>query len=171
MVASIIFGLRFFDRAPFDEGDITGRAASGTIDGGSGSATHEVTHADTGELDGGRGLHQPARDDDAMGTASVLAAGDATTTGTEDGSPPIAQDPRPRLKLGYVNIMTVPVAQVWLGSRLLGTTPLRKTRLPAGVHSLRLRAVRGKGEKRVTVRVRPNKVSFLSVDLGQSHGQ
>lgn len=170
VVAATVVGLSFLDRAPSpsDEGELTSRAAPATIDGGASSGTHAVTHA-AGELDGGQGLHRAARDGDDMVKASVPASVDATEAGHEDASTPIALDTRPRLKLGYVNIMTVPVAQVWLGPRLLGTTPLRKTRLPAGIHRLKLRAVRGKGEKSVTVRVRPNKVSFLSVDLGQSN--
>lgn len=173
VVAATVVGLGVFYRAPsppFDD-EHTSRAALGGSDGGSGDSAHDETRAAARELDGGRGVSRAARDGEPMGEASASAVGDGSETEPEDASAPVEQPRRPRFKLGYVNIATVPVAQVWLGSRLLGTTPLRKARLPAGIHSLRLRAVRGKGEKRVSVRVRPNKVSFLSVDLGQPNGQ
>jgi len=48
------------------------------------------------------------------------------------------RDPAPRT--GTLTINTTPWSEVYLGSRRLGTTPLANVRLPAGTHTLTLRA-------------------------------
>jgi hypothetical protein len=69
---------------------------------------------------------------------------------------------------GTLNLMATPgSAQVFLRGQRIGTTPLFERRLPAGRHSLRLVPVNGGPEQRVTVEIRPNKLTPVSVRLGR----
>jgi hypothetical protein len=66
---------------------------------------------------------------------------------------------------GRLNLLAIPAAEVFLGSRSLGTTPLLGLELPAGQHTLRLRAVSGDAGRTVRVTIRPNEQTRLSVSL------
>jgi serine/threonine-protein kinase len=55
---------------------------------------------------------------------------------------------------GELTIATTPWSEVYLGSRHLGTTPLANVRLPAGSHTLTLRAP-GRPPQYTTVTIRP----------------
>jgi serine/threonine protein kinase len=69
---------------------------------------------------------------------------------------------------GTLNVMATPgSATVFLRGQRLGTTPLFERRLPAGRHTLRLVPVSGGPEQRVTVEIRPNQLTPLSVRLGR----
>jgi serine/threonine-protein kinase len=102
--------------------------------------------ADGGEsaLDAGRGDAAPEPPTEA-GTTTRRAVGPAAS--------------------GYLNLISVPVAEVWLGRRRLGTTPLNKARVPAGSHVLKLTAARGAGTKRQRVTIRADETTYLSVRL------
>jgi hypothetical protein len=59
--------------------------------------------------------------------------------------------------------MSIPAAEVWLGSRSLGTTPLQKVSLPPGRHLLKLRTLDSGTVKRVPVSIQSGQVSYTSV--------
>lgn len=62
---------------------------------------------------------------------------------------------RPPAALGMLTISTTPWSKIYLGSRLLGTTPLTNVRLPAGRHVLTLRAP-GRPPRDRAVVIQPN---------------
>ena len=103
------------------------------------------------------------------------AAGDADTNPPHEEAQPPAHAPetrRPRRSTtatqagnGFLNVISVPVAKVWLDRRVLGTTPLSKVRVPSGNHVLKLQAVRGAGSSQRRVSIRPDKVTYVSVRL------
>jgi len=101
--------------------------------------------------------------------AEVVAPPAVEAPATTKTPSPTKRPPRPAATPppapGYINLMSVPVATVWLGGRRLGTTPIQKMRVPAGRHHLKLRAVRGKGSESRRVTIRPGKVTYLSVRL------
>ena len=69
---------------------------------------------------------------------------------------------------GLLNLMATPgSAHVYLRGSKIGTTPLFQKRLPAGRHTLRLVPVDGGPERRVTVEIRPNQMTPMSVRLGR----
>ncbi|MFK7992352.1 MAG: PEGA domain-containing protein [Sandaracinaceae bacterium] len=61
--------------------------------------------------------------------------------------------------------MVIPRAEVLLGRRSLGTTPLVNVRLPAGRHRLTVRAVDGSASRRVTVTIQANQRTRESLRL------
>lgn len=74
--------------------------------------------------------------------------------------------PRKTQSYGLLTAITDPWCEVYLGGRRLGRTPFMKVKLPAGTHRLQLRP-QGKGPRRsVSVRVRPDEVTHLSLKLG-----
>ncbi|MBI2896280.1 MAG: serine/threonine protein kinase [Deltaproteobacteria bacterium] len=101
--------------------------------------------------------------------APTVPDGDAPPGSLEDAPPPSRQAP-PAARAaasGTLNLLTTPTyATVFLGGRRLGTTPLFQKRLPSGRHSLRLVPGSGGAEKRVTVEIRPGKLTSLSVRVG-----
>jgi serine/threonine-protein kinase len=58
----------------------------------------------------------------------------------------------PAARSGTLTISTTPWSRVYLGARLLGTTPLANAALPAGRHTLTLRAP-GRADKRIVVTI------------------
>lgn len=130
---------------------------------------------------------QPISDEDAGSretTKSILTPDTSAYSGEVDATVPLklstdasspqreAVDAEPRKQLsntkrqaspGYVNIVSIPVSMVWIGGRRLGMTPLKRIRLPAGTHTVKLRSVRGEEVKTSRVKIRPGKVSFLSI--------
>jgi len=79
--------------------------------------------------------------------------------------PPEEETPsRRRRATGTLAIATTPWSEVYLGDRLLGTTPLTNVRLPAGTHTLTLRA-RGRIPHRRTVQIRPGRQTRLRANL------
>jgi serine/threonine-protein kinase len=69
---------------------------------------------------------------------------------------PVARPSRPgaspAVRSGTLTISTSPWSRVYLGARLLGTTPLANAALPAGRHTLTLRAP-GRADKRIVVTI------------------
>ena len=63
--------------------------------------------------------------------------------------------PAPAAGSGTLAISTTPWSQVYLGNRLLGTTPLTNVRLPAGRHTLTLRAP-GRPPRAKTIVIEPD---------------
>jgi eukaryotic-like serine/threonine-protein kinase len=73
--------------------------------------------------------------------------------------------PRPKPQgHGYLKITTLPWSKVYLGSRLLGITPLANVKVPAGRHRLRFVPERLPPLHRMVV-VQPNKVTKLRLTL------
>ncbi len=64
---------------------------------------------------------------------------------------------------GTLNLMAIPPAAVYLGRRRLGRTPLVNFQLPAGRHTLELRALEGGERKRVRVVIRAGERTRESV--------
>ena len=74
--------------------------------------------------------------------------------------------PRQAKTHGRLTAITDPWCEVYLGGRRLGRTPFMNVKLPAGTHQLQLRP-QGKGPRRpVSVRIRPDEVTHLSLKLG-----
>ncbi len=67
---------------------------------------------------------------------------------------------------GTLNVLAIPPAEVFLGARSLGRTPLVGVELPAGSHRLTVRALEGGAERRVTIRVRSGELTATTVRLG-----
>ena len=130
------------------EGSAATDLASGTTDDGSRSTSRT---ARTAEDDDRRAAAQ--RTPRSRRRAAPSAAGAE--------SPAPAQPAEP----GRLNLLALPAAEVFLGARSLGTTPLLGVELPAGQHSLRLRAVGGDAEKTVRVVIRPGEQTRTSVSL------
>lgn len=55
----------------------------------------------------------------------------------EGGSEPVPTRP-PRVRTGYLTLVTRPWTQVSIGGRVIGTTPLLRVRLPEGTHTIAL---------------------------------
>ena len=70
---------------------------------------------------------------------------------------------RPRAT-GTLVIATTPWSEVYLGGRRLGTTPLGNVQLPAGRHTLTLRA-QGRPPRRHTVTIRPDEPTRVRLTL------
>jgi hypothetical protein len=66
---------------------------------------------------------------------------------------------------GTLNLLAIPAAEVRLGGRSLGRTPLIGVELPAGRHRLQLRPVDGSDARTVTVTIRPGERTRRSVSL------
>jgi hypothetical protein len=77
----------------------------------------------------------------------------------------VARRPAPP-SVGYVNVFAEPWAHVYVGSRRVGTTPLRKLALPAGEHRLKLVNPAGPRAER-TVRVVAGQTQLLDVELAR----
>jgi eukaryotic-like serine/threonine-protein kinase len=110
-------------------------------------------------------MRSPERADPGVaGDAGGARDGAPTALPAADGSPP---SPAPAQaegrQFGYVNIVSIPLAEALVGRQRLGITPLRKVRLPAGRHLVRLNALRTGESKTIAVEVEPGEVSFVSV--------
>jgi len=64
-----------------------------------------------------------------------------------------------------LNLLAIPAAQVTLGGRSLGTTPLIGVELPPGRHTLVLHAASGSATKTVNVTIRSGERTRTSVTL------
>jgi hypothetical protein len=124
--------------------------------------------AAAGDGDGGA---VESGDAGAPAARDASAGGEAGADGGEISGDSGPTPPRPRTERarppGYVNILSIPNAEVWDGRRRLGTTPLRRVELSAGRHALKLRSVSGDAEKRVVVRIRSDEVIAVSVRLDE----
>ncbi len=69
---------------------------------------------------------------------------------------------------GQVTVRTTPWTEVWLGGRLLGTTPLFQVKLPAGVHMFRFKNPKMGINMLKKVKVRTEKTTKLDIDLPRS---
>ncbi|MCC7542259.1 MAG: protein kinase [Deltaproteobacteria bacterium] len=114
--------------------------------------------------------HVPSRIVVSLGPGERRTVQVALAAAPEPDEEPSARSPRParverperattaapaaERAMGTLTIATNPSSEVFVGRRRLGWTPLR-TRLPAGRHSLLLRA-RGRPERRTTVVVAPD---------------
>lgn len=67
-------------------------------------------------------------------------------------------------RTGTLTIATTPWSEVFLGSRRLGTTPLANVRLPAGTHTLTLRAP-GRNARRHTVTIEADREARVRLAL------
>jgi serine/threonine-protein kinase len=73
---------------------------------------------------------------------------------------------RARPSTGYLTAKSIPWADVYLGGRKLGTTPLAEIELPAGVHVLTFKnAAQGLVARR-KVTIRPGATTKLALELG-----
>ena len=72
--------------------------------------------------------------------------------------------PRPPRATGTLVIATTPWSEVYLRGRRLGTTPLGNVQLPAGRHTLTLRA-EGRPPRRHTVTIRPDEETRVRLAL------
>jgi len=75
--------------------------------------------------------------------------------------PPRSTEPR---EPGFLTVWTTPYSKVYLGGRLLGTTPMAKREVPAGRHRLRL-VNPDHPEKTVSVTVRAGEVTRVRQSL------
>ncbi len=66
---------------------------------------------------------------------------------------------------GSVQLRVNPYAEVFLGAKRLGVTPMPPIKLPAGSHVLTLKNDELQLTRKVTVRVQPGQTSMLRVDL------
>jgi serine/threonine-protein kinase len=66
---------------------------------------------------------------------------------------------------GKLSLMAIPPAEVHVGGRPIGRTPLFNVELPPGRHRLRLRAIDGSGSKTITVQIKAGQVVRRSVRL------
>jgi serine/threonine-protein kinase len=98
-------------------------------------------------------------------TPEAVAVVDPTPARDPDPRPrnPRDRNPPPR-PTGTLTIATTPWSEVFLGSRRLGTTPLANVRLPAGTHTLTLRAP-GRPPRRQNVTIEPGAESRVRVAL------
>ena len=60
---------------------------------------------------------------------------------------------------GYLNLIATPAAEVAEGGTVIGTTPLVKRPLPAGVHRLRVRTLDGRATSTVVVTTQPGETT------------
>jgi serine/threonine-protein kinase len=90
--------------------------------------------------------------------------GGGKVAGTSTGRAAKA-DRRQRVAYGRLSLNVIPWARVRFGKRLLGDTPLRRVRLPAGRHVLLL--VNGElgVRRRIRVEIRPGQLTRRLVDL------
>jgi hypothetical protein len=65
---------------------------------------------------------------------------------------------------GLVNVNALPWAEVWIGGRRIGETPLANVAIPAGQHEVVFRHPQ-LGEKRQALRVSPGGRTRLSIDM------
>jgi serine/threonine-protein kinase len=70
---------------------------------------------------------------------------------------------RPPAEPGTLNLMAIPPADIYLGRRHLGRTPLVNFELSAGRHTLEARPVGGGPSKRIRVSIRPGEQTRESV--------
>ena len=77
------------------------------------------------------------------------------------------REARPAAEPGSLNLLAVPRAEVFRGSRRLGTTPLVDFELPAGSHRLLLRELDGSRQRTVRVEIRPGQRTAMSVRLDE----
>jgi serine/threonine-protein kinase len=79
----------------------------------------------------------------------------------------VPRRPRVRRRGGFLSVNTDPWSIVYVDGRKLRSTPLVRHPLPAGVHRVRLLNPVRKLSKVKTVRIRPDKETRLSVELGK----
>ncbi len=80
------------------------------------------------------------------------STGSAPAGARADDSPAPPPQRAPPRSTGWLSVMAVPRARVWLGSTDLGWTPLRRE-VPAGTHRLRARSEDGARERTLTVEI------------------
>ncbi|MFW5925314.1 MAG: serine/threonine protein kinase [Myxococcota bacterium] len=124
-----------------------------------GSATEDESGAEVEAADGSG--HRPetgGKPDEEKETGTETESGAKPDEATRAGR-------TARAKPGMLNVAARGGwANVYVGRRRLGPTP-GSYRLPAGRHVLQLRGADGSVKARVPVRVRPGKVSRITVDL------
>jgi serine/threonine-protein kinase len=98
-----------------------------------------------------------------QGPAGPVRPATPRETGRDAGPERSASKTAPAAAPGFLNLVSIPAAEVWLGSRHLGTTPLQRVSLSSGRHVLKLRTLGTGAVKRVPVSIQPGKVSYLSV--------
>jgi serine/threonine-protein kinase len=85
-------------------------------------------------------------------------------TSGERGTGPHESPDRGGTAMGYLSVDTMPWSKVYLGGRLLGTTPLGNVRVPAGRHSLRLVNPES-GERTIGVTIVADQTKRVSLSL------
>lgn len=80
------------------------------------------------------------------------------------GTGPTEPPDRGGAATGYLSVDTMPWSKVYLGGRLLGTTPLGNVRVPAGRHSLRL-VNPERGERTIGVTIVADQTKRVSLSL------
>jgi serine/threonine-protein kinase len=95
------------------------------------------------------------------------AATDTERRPTERNTRRGQREVRPAAEPGRLNLLAVPRAEVFRGSRRLGTTPLVDYELSAGTHRLLVRELGGNRQRMVRVEIRPGQRTALSVRLDE----
>lgn len=95
--------------------------------------------------------------------AGVQQDASVTPTSPDDGND--TKVTRPPRGFGYLNLNTTPWSEVYSGGRKLGTTPLFKTKLPAGRRRLTLRPEGKTPAKHITVNIRPGATIRRTLNL------
>lgn len=155
------------EAAPADEGEVA--EPETPSEEASGAAEPEAREAEDGPSaeQSDRGSQTEA--DSARRTAAqrrararARAARESNTAG-RGGGDRSAGEATP----GTLNLLVIPPAEVSLGGRSLGRTPLVNRSLPAGQHVLTLAPAGGGPQKRIVVRIRPGENTRASVRLDQ----
>jgi serine/threonine-protein kinase len=101
----------------------------------------------------------------APGPAAPSPTAAPSTAAASTAAPASAEanaEERSPAPMGRLNLMAFPAAEVYLGGRRIGSTPLREKRLPAGRHRLKLVPEGGGAPGFVTVTIRPGKTETAS---------
>ncbi len=141
-------------------GEVAGGEVAGEVAGTSDGGTSNGGTSNGGTSNGGT-REGPVLD------AGVKAAGSpdgSTPDGTPDGAAATGDRSR-RAAHGRLSLNVIPWARVRLGKRLLGDTPLRRVRLPAGRHLLLLVNGEFGVRRRIRVEIRPGQHTRRLVDL------
>jgi hypothetical protein len=117
--------------------------------------------ADSGEAPDAEAARPP---DQAVATLDTASSPDSRRPDQTARSRPT---PRPR-RYGTLDLNASPWAEVYLGKRRLGNTPLQGVRLPAGRHRLRLVNPQRGLTARITVRIRAGRTTRRAVRLSRT---
>ena len=140
-------------------------AAAPGVDGAPEALDAAVRPPDRGAVaPGDIGRSAPARGG-ALPLPSARAAAAAVDSRELDRG--VAHRPRPR-RYGTLDLNASPWAEVYLGKRRLGNTPLQGVRLPTGRHRLRLVNPQRQLTARITVRIRAGRTTRRAVRLSRT---
>jgi serine/threonine-protein kinase len=119
---------------------------------------------ETGAVAGAAVLEPPTADPETPRAERSERSRRGSRSGTASGTDE-PRAPRGTASSGRLNLMAIPPAEVFLGGRSLGRTPLVNVTLPAGRHQLTLRPIGGGTARTTTVTIRPGERTLESVRL------